>query len=338
MLTTKPIILYIAYGPRHLHKQVILSILTLYDFLNKEGEFERINLIVYTDDKEIFEKNLGGININFEIITPQMIQDYIGIFNHIHRLKISVIRHCFQTYKSNILYVDGDTYFLKSPSVLISKITDDTSIFHVKEFELIEGVTSYPAKAIGLGYDPLNFLRSVIKKNNSRLGENEYQIDLNTQMWNAGVLGISVNNGRLLDDILRLTDQISKKSSYFLAEQFAFSHILGKKTTLIPSDEFIYHYWPPELKEGYNSCINIFLEKSDELNLNCKAESAVELTRREDAIGLTKKTTKKEFKMRLQKIRRLKKNEISFLIYHLSILLRDFCRYLFKPSPISSKK
>jgi hypothetical protein len=337
MLTTKPIILYIAYGPSHLHKQVILSILTLYYFLNKEGELEKINLIIYTDDKEIFEKNLAGISINFEIITPKIIQDYRGHFNHIHRLKIAVIRHCFQKHESNILYVDGDTYFLKSPCELINKISNDISIFHAKEFELIEGASDSQVKAIGLGYDPLNFLRSVIKKNNSSLQEKEYEIEVNTQMWNAGVLGISVDNSVLLDDVLQLTDQISKKSSYFLAEQFAFSHILGKKTTLIPSGEFIYHYWPPDLKESYSSRINIFLEKSSNLTLNCKAESAVELTG-EDVLVLTKKTSKNEFKMKLQKIRKLKKSNIIFFIYHLSLQLGNFCTSFFKLRPTSSKK
>jgi hypothetical protein len=136
MTSNKSVIVYIAYGPDYLHKQVIFSILTLYHFLIKESEFERIKLIVYTDNKEIFEKNLCGININYEILNPIKIKEYIGSFNHIHRLKICVIQHCFHKYKSDVLYVDGDTYFFKSPFDLINKISKDVSIFHTREFAL----------------------------------------------------------------------------------------------------------------------------------------------------------------------------------------------------------
>ncbi|HVG41013.1 MAG TPA: hypothetical protein VM888_05320, partial [Chitinophagaceae bacterium] len=254
MTTNKTLIVYIAYGPDHLHKQVIFSILTLYYFLNIKGEFEKINLIVFTDKKEAFEKSLNGISIIYEILTPQEIKEYIGIreFKHIHRLKIFVLKHCFQKYKSNLLYIDGDTYFLKSPVELINKISNNTSIFHAKEFELSKESEYGGGKSLKLGYDPIKLLSSVIKKINCELHEKDYKLDMNVEMWNAGVLGISFNNHSLLDDVLKLTDRISKKTSYFLAEQFAFSYILFKKTALMPAYEFIYHYWPEDSKEVYS--------------------------------------------------------------------------------------
>ncbi len=338
MTINKTAIVYIAYGPDHLHKQVILSILTLYYFLNKKGEFEKINLIVYTDNKEIFEKYLNEINIKYEILTSQKIKEYINNMGYIHRVKICVIKDCFQKYKSNILYVDGDTYFLKSPFELINKISDDISIFHVKEFELIEQSRYTEGKAINFGYFPEIFLNSVITKNNTSLKVKEIKIDKNTEMWNSGVIGISISNLSLLDKVLQINDQISKKTSYFLAEQFAFSYIFFKKTTLIPADQFIYHYWLAQLKEVYNFYIDKFLEENNGLTINSKAEKAVELTKHQNELSLSKKTKKEEFIRKLQKIRKLNKTKISFLTYHLSLQLTNFCRYWFRAIIISTRQ
>ncbi len=318
MTNKKCAVVYIAYGPHYLHKQVIISILTLYYFLNERKEFEKINLIVYTDNKEIFEENLVGINIIYELLTHSKIKGYIGQFNHIHRLKICVIKHCFQKYESDILYIDSDTYFLKSPYELLNEISEKKTILHSKEFKLNEG-------GVHWNYAWGKTLK-LVKKHTFKLQEKEFKIDNDAEMWNAGVIGISFSNLLLVDDVLQLTDQISEKSSFFVAEQFAFSYIFFRKTSIIPSDEFIYHYYYEHLKEMYNFHINIFLSQNKYTTIKSKAEKAMLLTKSQNELSLSKGTKIEELKKKLQKMRKYKQSDLDLFIYNLGSVLKNKVR------------
>lgn len=318
MTNKKPAVIYIAYGPHDIHKQVILSILTLYYFLTEKQEFEKINLIVYTDNKEIFEENLIGINIIYELLTLSKIKEYIGKFNHNHRLKICVIKHCFHKYESNILFIDSDTYFLKSPFELINQISEKKTMLYAKEFKLNEG-------GVPWNYAWGKTLK-LVKKHTFKLQEKEFKIDDDAEMWNSGVIGISFSNLLLMDDVLQLTDQISEKSSFFLAEQFAFSYIFLTNTSIIPSDGFIYHYWYQHLKEIYNFHINIFLNLNKETTIKSKAEKAMLLTQRRNELSLPKGTKIEELKKKLQKMRKYKQSDIDLFIYNLKFVLKGKVR------------
>ncbi len=318
MTNNKTAVVYIAYGPDYLHKQVILSILTLYYFLSEKKEFQKISLIVYTDNREIFEDNLPGINIIFEILTFPKIKEYIGKFNHIHRLKICVLRQCLQVYKSTILFVDSDTYFLKSPSKLIDEISEKKTILHSKEFKLNEG-------GVHWNYAWGKTLK-LVKKHTFKLQEKEFKMDNDAEMWNSGVIGISFSNLFLLDDVLQLTDQISEKSSFFVAEQFAFSYIFLIKTSIIPAYEFIYHYFYPHLKETYNFHINIFLKENKDTTINSKAEKAMLLTKRRNELSLPKGTKIEELKKKIQKMRKYKQSDFDLFMYNLGFVLKSKVR------------
>ncbi len=325
MINNKTVILYVAYGPTQVHKQVMLSILTLYYFLSGEKQLEKISLIVYTDNKEVFEKNLNGINIIYETLTSKNIKDYINDLGYIHRIKVCVIKLCIQKYRSNVLFIDSDTFFLKSPFDLVNKISGNTAIFHSKEFELLKGDENVGKKSWNFGYFPSDVLGSVIKRNNLKLKEGEIEICLNVEMWNSGVIGISYSNLPFLEDVLKLTDQISKRSGYFLAEQLAFSYVFLKKTTILKSDDFIYHYI--YLKDIYNLNITNFLNENKDLTINYKAEKAVQLTKQRDKLLIPKKTETGIFTKKIKSWKKYNKTQIFFWIFHLRLQLIQKLKY-----------
>ncbi len=166
----------------------------------------------------------------------------------------------------------------------------------------------------------------LVKKHTFKLQEKEFKIDDDAEMWNSGVIGISFSNLLLMDDVLQLTDQISEKSSFFLAEQFAFSYIFLTNTSIIPSDEFIYHYWYQHLKEMYNFHINIFLNLNKETTIKSKAEKAMLLTQRRNELSLPKGTKIEELKKKLQKMRKYKQSDIDLFIYNLKFVLKGKVR------------
>ena len=64
-----------------------------------------------------------------------------------------------------------------------------------------------------------------------------------TEMWNAGVIGLSQSNKAFFDDILDLTDQMYVKYSKHVMEQLAVSYVLQTRSQLISAEKTIYHYW-----------------------------------------------------------------------------------------------
>ena len=302
MITNKTSIIYLAQGSTNLHRQAIFSILTLL-YHTKESP-KNFDIVIYTDNKEIFMKNLNGIIIKYEELSPSLIDNYLGNYNFPLRLKICVIQDCIKKYKSNILFVDADTYYLNNPVNIIDQISNSSTIFHLKEFTLIEGDGYYAKK-----------VKKLVNKYSFNVQGENFKISLNTEMWNSGVLGISRDSLSLVKNVLELTDDICRKVSYYLAEQFAFSYIFQKNSALIPSNEVIYHYWYPNLKEIYNFHIERFLLENYSMPLPIKSEMAVELTKRQQYLVLP--NSSKRYKLILKGFYKSSKKFLNFI--HLSL-------------------
>jgi hypothetical protein len=78
---------------------------------------------------------------------------------------------------------------------------------------------------------------------------------LNSAMWNSGVLATGVADRNLLDEALRLYDQLGAAGvRHFATEQLVEGVVLGRSGRLRPSDEWFVHYWGN--KPGYDAEIS----------------------------------------------------------------------------------
>jgi lipopolysaccharide biosynthesis glycosyltransferase len=252
MKRSDKIILYHVYGQDDLYRQVLFSILTLYHHV--QGVFEGMRIVVYTDHTIPFEKLASSLPLSIELLDKETIQKYKGKHHFIHRVKICVLQDCFQKYNSNILYLDSDTYFTKSPIHLLDKINIETSIMNSDDYDLLE------ADELFENMDWLQ-IRRAIKNFKYTIEGIERQIPLTTRMWNAGVIGMSFDHLKTLEDILSLTDQIYANKHVFTAEQFAFSYFLQNKSTLISSGDVIFHYWPNFGDKNWKSIYSHHIKK-----------------------------------------------------------------------------
>ena len=270
----KCIILYLAYGKTNIFNQVLFSILTLHHHLRKDTDKPKV--VVYTDKPNFFSAYTDPLNIQIEKITPQQIESYRGKNNFIHRVKICIIKSCIEKYHTNVFYLDSDTYFKESPLQLISQIDNVTSVMNSNDYDLQHADELYE------NLDWLKIRRAI--RDFSYVIEGEtIKIPLSTRMWNAGVIGISYDNKKLLDKVLDLTDQIYSNKNIFTAEQFAFSYYLQKFTNLISTGDVIMHYWPNHAgmywKNQYDQHISHFLKSYKSKPVDQKAELAYELTK-----------------------------------------------------------
>ena len=91
-------------------------------------------------------------------------------------------------------------------------------------------------------------------------------------MYNAGVIGLDSTDASLLEDVLKLTDQLCEQSDLHVLEQFAFSYILARKTQLQEADDLVFHYWPPYLHDPFRENLDALFTEAREMSLPQRAE------------------------------------------------------------------
>lgn len=288
MIQNKTSIIYLAHGPKHLHRQSIFSILTLCHFLN--FDLTNINIVIYTDDQAVFEKHLKGLPFKCEHLTNEQVKSYIKN-DYVHRVKICVIQDCMKKYGSNVLFVDGDTYFLKSPVNIINKISKEYTVFHSFESTIADGG---PIHEVPIWLT----LRKLARNYEYSLKGEKFKLSFDSQVWNSGILGLSTEYYSLIDDVLDLNDQMTRNERLKTAEQVAFTYIMRMNSTLIAGEEFVYHYFMPQEKNLYNYHIGLFLKKYLRETIQTKAKKAVDLSHKQDRLTLPEKTLFEKIKLR----------------------------------------
>jgi hypothetical protein len=300
MNTSSKVILYHAYGARYIYNQVIFSILTLYHHL--QGDFKGVQLVIYTDKPIFFSGYSRQIPVSIEPLTKEMLVKYKGELNFVHRVKICIMQDCFSKYKSDIFYLDSDTYFTKSPLPLLECISATTSIMNSDDYDLISADDLYENEDWLL-------IRKAIRNYDYTIENKRIKIPLTTRMWNAGVIGISFQNAKLLEQILDLCDQIYANKKVFTAEQFSFSYYLQNKMQLITSGDTIFHYWiyfwPFYWREIYRYHFKMFFKRYRKAPIKEQASQAYKLTLMHDQLKAPKKTFIHSVIARLEKIVRI---------------------------------
>ena len=165
------------------------------------------------------------------------------------------IQYVTQMAKGDILMLDGDISFRKNPYPLFNLIGKDKSLMHQSE-----GTFKDQKSKIEKAFNKL------IKSGNFR------SITAETIIYNAGVIGIAEENVFLEKEVLQLTEKLYRAKPSHIIEQLAHSAILAKNTTVIESDNYIFHWWG----RGTNvaALLISFFERIKGMTLEGKIESA----------------------------------------------------------------
>lgn len=242
----KFVIVYQAYGSEQILKQTLFSLLSLIKVWPSLGDSGKV--LIYTDQPKMFQDFFGDAGwLKYEPMGSARLSEWRGDIQFVHRVKIEMLKDAHSLYpNSDIIYLDGDTYFRKDPQPLFAKIKQQDSLMHIAE------------NIIEKGKDPLSKkITRFLKKNVFHVEGKEIKIPSDIYMWNAGVLGLSPITCQLLPAILQFTDDAHRKYQKHVIEQLAFSYFLHSKTQIHSSDDFIWHYW--NQKNEYNVLIADFL-------------------------------------------------------------------------------
>lgn len=239
-------IVYQVYGKREHVYQTIFSALSLIE-KSKPGNFR---IILYTDQIDFLKGYFSSFDfVHYEYLSPELMVKWKGAINFHHRMKIEILKDCSQKYDGNILYLDGDTYFVSDVANIINKISEDQSVMHIAE-ESIKNTKDYLAKKI----------YKFLKKNKIYVHGKEIPISSDYVMWNAGAIGLHRKHHSLFQDIIDYTDALFTQYQKHLMEQHAVSYYLQKFTRVVPCNDVLEHYW--NQKDSFEEAINPFFAQN----------------------------------------------------------------------------
>ena len=224
-------IVYQSYGAPELLDECKFALLRLYRILGKQTP----QVVVYTDQPHEFEPFAAIVPLTIREMNAQLIGQWKGKNQFVHRVKIEVIKDCLLNRQGKLIYMDSDTCVTSALPELLDRIDTGRVVFHIPEGEIGAGGNLHFRKW-------KQFLQS--NKNLPLQSPDPLKIE----MWNAGVIGLHDSHLPLLDEVLALTDELYPLFPRHTVEQFAFCYTFQKHSIHISeAADIIFHYW--NLKE-----------------------------------------------------------------------------------------
>lgn len=244
-------VVYQAYGRKDIVQQVFFSIASLRAQLSP-GQAPLL-IHIFTDNKASILEFIGEEkNILVTEFSQVQLQTWRGDIQFVHRVKLEILKQAFVDWDGALVYLDGDTVFLGDPLPLFGKINAKTSLMHIYE------------SSLGKPLDPLTKkVAKFVKGKSFKVSGQLTSVGPDTEMWNAGVIGVDYSNKDLFSSMLELTDQLYAAYPKHVMEQLAVSWALKNNTSLLPSDDLILHYW--NQKPEYDQAISAFLLQNPSL-------------------------------------------------------------------------
>ena len=140
-------------------------------------------IIVFTDQPNRLK--------DWPVIT-ESVADQLGVMrgktDFSHRAKLCVIWNCFEKYSGNVIYLDSDTFVRGNIDKLAGRLTKGTAIMHAFEcFNPEIGLAGFQTQLAG---------------------GMTYRFSAESQMYNAGVIGLHRDNREIVNLALALCDAI----------------------------------------------------------------------------------------------------------------------------------
>ena len=226
-------IVYHVHGHNGFYQQARFSILSLVDLLHKEGRYD-VRIVVYADRPDEFA-HYPFVQTIF--MSSEQVRAWSGPFRYVHRIKLEVLNHAIGAFGLPLLYVDGDTRWLRIPEIpldVLGKYPDNgkAGAFYM---HACEGAIT--PEAHGQYYRELAAHAPLLRAHG--LGDVTKWV-----MWNAGALGVPIGSEGLFEEALGLLDDLMmtvRATTYI--EQALMSTLITARFNVEGLTDYIYHYW-----------------------------------------------------------------------------------------------
>lgn len=244
-------LLYISYGVGLHQQEAIFSLLSALHWTGPEPR--DLRFLILTDRPEDF----ASLPATVEFIEPEQWHAWSGPTRFNHRCKILALQHVIRNYGTPTVLLDADTWFRKSPYKLFNRIAPGKTVLHIREASICD-ISTPEGRKFANFVTQNRFLSSV---------GHDFSIPVQTNLWNAGVVGLDPADLNLLDEVLFLTDQFCARSDLHILEQLAFSYLLAQRTSLQETHDIVFHYWPPYLHNPFRQKLPDIMRRCEGLTL-----------------------------------------------------------------------
>jgi hypothetical protein len=213
-------LVYLVHGSqREYQLELTYSVLSAVHWATDAGLDFRIALI--TDEKN----QRPDLPVEHVIFSPDEFVDWTLNGQYQHQAKIHAVLKALNLFKGKVALVDTDTYFNTSPMKLFEQIDSGRSAMYAYDGTL----------------GPDRCLGPILERQGAE--SLSYQISSETRLFNSGVIGLDYSDQHLVEDVLRLSEQIFRLYPAFNTEQFAFSIVLDQRTSLSEGHQLMRHYY-----------------------------------------------------------------------------------------------
>jgi hypothetical protein len=221
-------LLFISVNEDIYHYETICSIKS---FTELNSKFKG-KIVIYTDKKSFFLNHLSlSQNVIILDVDKEKIKQLLNGSEYIYRIKILLLLEFVRLNKGKVIFVDGDTFFLRKSNQLFRKINKKKALLHCFEYKIESQINK-------------NYY-SFLNKNPFRVTfkSNDFVFTEKATMYNSGVIGLHSDNLKYLElalEILNLleSNKIEEKTLEQLAISLAFSEL-----EIITAENYIFHYW-----------------------------------------------------------------------------------------------
>jgi hypothetical protein len=243
-----------SFGSEREYRRAILAIFSFLVFYKKND----FRIVIFTDYPDWFRPWLVALPVDYEHLSPARISNMRGSIDFLHRMKIAEIEQVMSTSGCNMLYTDSDTFFTGNPDTLLDELDEKMAFMHLREYSFsdmdIEWYGEY-------GTTMRKFIDLIKSHQLFTESGRPFRITLQDSSWNAGVIMLHHSHSSLLPTVYTLTDQIFSQTRNHASEQYAFSLVLQRATTLKSCDSVIYHYWSRVKKQIADEFLDKYFDK-----------------------------------------------------------------------------
>lgn len=266
----------LSYGRETEYKRAIMAVLSFWAWYS--GEKSDIRTIVFTDNPDYFKPFLPDLEVEYGLLTPEKLEAMLDGKAFIHRIKIAIIDEVFQRYPAeDLFFIDSDTFFVADAQPWLQSFAPGKSFMHLLEYSFEEAVNIYS------GFNQKQYPKAFIKLIESktfRVNQAEEQFNKYQFSWNSGVLGLNKEIATYMPDVYNLSAEFFEATGWIISEQLAFALILQTRTKVLPTEQYVHHYWGQRQKLFIDNILNAKLtDDFAHLGLRQKLVHVKKLTR-----------------------------------------------------------
>lgn len=219
--------LFLAYGSTSsVHKQTIASICSLRSVEHADVPYR---IVLYTDHPDYY----AWLAIDeIRQVGVEQLNAWMGLSGFGFRIKPCMMAEVANTSLGPLVYVDGDTLFIRSLCAVEERLLAGGSFMHLREYQISDRQTK----------ERRELMSSLSGKN---LGQG-LMLTEDSWMWNAGLIGLPLSMMKASAEVIEVIDrmiELGLSSRTRLKEQLAFSLYLDRHSELSPMGDEVLHYW-----------------------------------------------------------------------------------------------